>query len=58
MVEPLSIVTAVAGFISFTITVRNSISTILNDINAIETDGEDLVPTGIRLTLIIQRIRL
>lgn len=49
---------ALTGFIGFVVTVRNSISTILDDVDAIKTDVQSLVPTAIRLTIILQRVQI
>lgn len=57
MPEPLSIAGAVTGFIGFVVVVRNSISTIINDIDAVQTDTDVLVPAAIRLTMLLESIR-
>ncbi|OQV10668.1 hypothetical protein CLAIMM_14635 [Cladophialophora immunda] len=56
MVEPLSIATAITGFIGFVVLVKNLISTILNDADAVRNDTDGLVAAEIRLIILSSRM--
>jgi hypothetical protein len=56
MPEAISIATAVTGLLGFIVMARNSISTIINDVDAVRTDTDVLVPAAIRLTMLFAGI--